>query len=39
MTTVITAAKETTSDYVDQLPDFIRRRTKYESVNYGISNY
>ena len=21
------------------LPDFIRRRTKYESVNYGISNY
>jgi len=21
------------------LPDFIRWRTKYESVNYGISNY
>ena len=24
---------------VHPLPDFIRRRTKYESVNYGISNY
>jgi len=24
---------------VSPLPDFIRWRTKYESVNYGISNY
>ena len=26
-------------DSSSSLPDFIRWRTRYESVNYGISNY
>ena len=33
----ITATAQTRMDQA--LPDFIRRGTKYESVNYGISNY